>query len=328
MSAYYAISGDIERFKMVSIIGMTESCVSQHPGNIYATDEPDTSAGCETYLPDYSDVRPPSTEYSVPMTHDDTSSDCDNMTYYAVIHGTMFNLRFARWLYTDMWNWSMTDAILVSSKLIMNNDLSYVHPHVFCIWYPDKPRKKTYRRLCQLYPRLKPIVAHACVQLMYNDVYKEIDPLPEVSDVCAARMTGNTELADYIVARFHTHGLWRTLDHVHELIKEQPVYTVPGNMHIESCVTLRVIADTDRRHTSPQYPPHSDKVRLRLADFRTTHRIDIIGSYKWMVVSRYRVDSKIQYIDDVLSYNNSAVGSADTSSMQSSSGTTRDNCTV
>ncbi|GAE00241.1 hypothetical protein AOR_1_482114 [Paecilomyces variotii No. 5] len=49
----------------------------------------------------------------------------------------------------------------------------------YCIWYPVVP-KETLRALVQRYPDMLYHVARACAVAGYVDLYKELDPLPEV----------------------------------------------------------------------------------------------------------------------------------------------------
>lgn len=50
----------------------------------------------------------------------------------------------------------------------------------YCIWYPDVPKEETLRALLQRYPDMLYHVARVCAVAGYIDLYKELDPLPEV----------------------------------------------------------------------------------------------------------------------------------------------------
>ncbi|KAL4783390.1 hypothetical protein BJX76DRAFT_368422 [Aspergillus varians] len=50
----------------------------------------------------------------------------------------------------------------------------------YCIWHPDVPSKDTLRALVQRYPYMLYHAARACAVTGYMDLYKELDPLPEV----------------------------------------------------------------------------------------------------------------------------------------------------
>ncbi|KAJ5226522.1 hypothetical protein N7468_007747 [Penicillium chermesinum] len=50
----------------------------------------------------------------------------------------------------------------------------------YCIWHPDVPSKDTLRALVKKYPQMIYNAARACAIGGYLDLYKELDPLPEV----------------------------------------------------------------------------------------------------------------------------------------------------
>lgn len=50
----------------------------------------------------------------------------------------------------------------------------------YCIWHPDVPHEGTLRALVQRYPQMLYHAARACAVAGYIDLYKELDPLPEV----------------------------------------------------------------------------------------------------------------------------------------------------
>ncbi|KAJ5810098.1 uncharacterized protein N7503_002316 [Penicillium pulvis] len=50
----------------------------------------------------------------------------------------------------------------------------------YCIWYPEVPTGETLRALVQRYPDMLYHAARACAVAGYIDLYKELDPLPEV----------------------------------------------------------------------------------------------------------------------------------------------------
>lgn len=50
----------------------------------------------------------------------------------------------------------------------------------YCIWYPEVPTEDTLRALVQRYPDMLYHAARACAVAGYIDLYKELDPLPEV----------------------------------------------------------------------------------------------------------------------------------------------------
>lgn len=50
----------------------------------------------------------------------------------------------------------------------------------YCFWYPEVPKEDTLRALVQQYPDMLYQAARACAIAGYFDLYKELDPLPEV----------------------------------------------------------------------------------------------------------------------------------------------------
>ncbi|CAG8903904.1 unnamed protein product [Penicillium egyptiacum] len=50
----------------------------------------------------------------------------------------------------------------------------------YCIWHPDVPDEGALRALVQRYPQMLYHAARACAVAGYIDLYKELDPLPEV----------------------------------------------------------------------------------------------------------------------------------------------------
>ncbi|CAG8117220.1 unnamed protein product [Penicillium salamii] len=80
----------------------------------------------------------------------------------------------------------------------------------YCIWHPDVPSEDTLRALVQRYPDMLYNAARACAVAGYIDLYKELDPLPEVHVA---------EDAGY--ASFHKSN--RGSQEIYEHILSQPV---------------------------------------------------------------------------------------------------------
>lgn len=71
----------------------------------------------------------------------------------------------------------------LNARAIMNGVvpvLSNPEEIPYCIWHPHVPSKETLRALVQQYPHLIYHAARACAVGGYFDLYKELDPLPEV----------------------------------------------------------------------------------------------------------------------------------------------------
>lgn len=114
----------------------------------------------------------------------DVSGTMSHNLIDCIVYGVYRDLDFARWCMNVVTN----DRILaaVSAKLIMNNDLSYVHDNVYCIWYPETASEATYRQLATDHPRLIPLVARSCCVAGYIDLLKELDYPPEVHCIADA----------------------------------------------------------------------------------------------------------------------------------------------
>ncbi|KAF1822712.1 uncharacterized protein K489DRAFT_401284 [Dissoconium aciculare CBS 342.82] len=87
----------------------------------------------------------------------------------------------------------------VNARRIMSNRIDLLPPSFasdeipYCIWYPDLAEESTYRALAVRYPELRYQVARACAVAHYNDLYRELDILPEVHVGEEARESGVAE---------------------------------------------------------------------------------------------------------------------------------------
>ncbi|KAJ3289640.1 hypothetical protein HDU76_007507 [Blyttiomyces sp. JEL0837] len=104
-----------------------------------------------------------------------------------VRHGIYHHLEFAKWWQKHLGREDIGMAgkehieKAISAKLIMNNDLSFIAPGLYCIWYPDKPSEETLRKLLELYrhPNCRYQVGRACAVYNYPDLYASLDLDPE-----------------------------------------------------------------------------------------------------------------------------------------------------
>lgn len=78
----------------------------------------------------------------------------------------------------------------------------------YCIWYPDIPTEHTLRALVQRYPDMIYQAARACAIAGYFDLYKKLDPVPEVhvaeeaSHAGVQRISkGSQEIARHIISQ-------------------------------------------------------------------------------------------------------------------------------
>ncbi|KAL4811086.1 hypothetical protein BDV18DRAFT_5120 [Aspergillus unguis] len=80
----------------------------------------------------------------------------------------------------------------------------------YCIWHPDVPSEDTLQALVQRYPEMLYHAARACAVAGYIDLYKELDPLPEVHVA---------EEAGYASAHKNNQGSRE----IYQLILSQPI---------------------------------------------------------------------------------------------------------
>ncbi|KAG6357403.1 hypothetical protein INS49_013280 [Diaporthe citri] len=75
-------------------------------------------------------------------------------------------------------------ARALHARAIMSNkipDISAAEEFPYCIWYPDVASEGTYRQLARRYPHMRYQVGRACAVAGYNDLYSELDLLPDVA---------------------------------------------------------------------------------------------------------------------------------------------------
>lgn len=88
------------------------------------------------------------------------------------------NARFAR----------ARNARIIMSNQVPENMAQDQMP--YCIWYPGLAAEDTYRKLAQLYPQMRYAVGRASAASGYEELYKELDLLPDVSIAEEARESG------------------------------------------------------------------------------------------------------------------------------------------
>jgi hypothetical protein len=78
-----------------------------------------------------------------------------------------------------------------NARLIMSNvvpdSMEAPDQYPYCIWYPDIALEDTYRKVVAKYPDMRYQVARACAVAGYNQLYSELDVLPDVSVAEEAR---------------------------------------------------------------------------------------------------------------------------------------------
>ncbi len=206
-----------------------------------------------------------------------------------VTHGCYFYLDFAIWCKDNFKD--CTDRILkaISAKLIMNNDLSYVHDDVYCIWFPDQPSEETCRNLIRQHPNLVYQVACVCCQYGYNHFFKELEILPEEGLLSIVEYNKNQELIDYISNAIPHKGLWRILCDTDGMIK--PAVPVKRRSRLE-CESLN-LNEIRGLYLDKDY--HSDKSCRR----KTLYPCDMSLNFNYYDPLRTGVVSDISAIEKI-----------------------------
>lgn len=129
-----------------------------------------------------------------------------------LVHGIYFNLSFAYWCYEHILE-NEKIQVAVSAKLIMNNDLRFVHPKIYCIWYPDLAEEETYSQLLVHKPELKYHVGIACSLAGYTKLFKQLDVLPDINMLSNAKILGHHDIFDHIRQKINEEGhVWNCMN--------------------------------------------------------------------------------------------------------------------
>lgn len=124
----------------------------------------------------------------------------------------------------------------------------------YCIWYPSTPDRDTCRKLITKYPWMKYQVGRVCAVANYDDLYTELDILPEVGIAEEARESGSEAIYSAIVKQPVKYAVFN--DYSNSLALENPPISP---MNGDTCVTAllkskqpfkrpnaRAILDSDR----------------------------------------------------------------------------------
>ncbi|ETS76874.1 hypothetical protein PFICI_10748 [Pestalotiopsis fici W106-1] len=92
-----------------------------------------------------------------------------------------------------------------NARLIMSNKIPRMNSaesYPYCIWYPDLATEQTYADLAKQYPAMRYQVGRACAVAGYNELYKSLELLPDVSIAEEAQdnKTSGGEIFDLIMA--------------------------------------------------------------------------------------------------------------------------------
>lgn len=113
-----------------------------------------------------------------------------HVTGLCVLHGIRHHHGFAAELLPGSAEQDPVFARALHARSIMSNDIpdiSDAEEFPYCIWYPDIATEDTYRQLAKRYPQMRYQVGRACAVAGYNDLYSELDLLPDVSIAEEAR---------------------------------------------------------------------------------------------------------------------------------------------
>lgn len=102
----------------------------------------------------------------------------------------------------------------------------------YCIWYPSLPDRDTCRKLITKYPWTKYQVGRVCAVANYDDLYKELDILPEVGIAEEARENGSEAIYSAIVKQPVKYAVFN--DYSNSLVLENPPISL---MNGNTCVT-------------------------------------------------------------------------------------------
>lgn len=166
------------------------------------------------------------------------SDEVDDAEELVVRRGCYFSLDFARWCKSNLKNLPETVSTAISAKFIMNNDLSYIVPNVYCIWYPELPTEETCRQLYFLHPEMKYQVVCVCVHKAYNALFKELNILPDEGLLTLAEENNNFQLVEYINTMVEKKKLWRILCDTNGIVQEPELCRIGG--HPFECEVLPI----------------------------------------------------------------------------------------
>lgn len=142
----------------------------------------------------------------------------DEKEMLCIAEGCHTDFEFAKWCYSNISSTYNTIHKAISECFIKNNDLSYVRDDIYCIWYPHSPSEETLRKLYQLKPLLKYLIARACVVGKYSSFYKELNVLPEIHIITEIIESGSTHFLTLSVnSRIHV-----CMDDIYNTLYEKP----------------------------------------------------------------------------------------------------------
>jgi hypothetical protein len=151
---------------------------------------------------------------------------------YCLSHGIYKSMEFALWCKNN----TDYERITISEKFIMNDNLTYVHDNIYCIWYPELPSEKTCIELSSKY---KYLVGRVCAIAGYYNLYKELEILPEIHILEEAKLANSTAIVDLIKDEASRIGLWRCMDdNTREIVEPIRIDNIPITYQSYTSLTI------------------------------------------------------------------------------------------
>ncbi|GJC85662.1 hypothetical protein ColLi_08500 [Colletotrichum liriopes] len=127
---------------------------------------------------------------------------------YCIVHGIRHHEGFARSpAVTKLCSSEKGSGLYArarNARLIMSNTVPEMPSDAvkpYCIWYPGLATEETYRELASRYPDMRYHVGRACAVAGYDNLYNELNLLPDVSIAEEARDNGHTAIFQAIVSQ-------------------------------------------------------------------------------------------------------------------------------
>ncbi|KAJ3337297.1 hypothetical protein HDU83_008852 [Entophlyctis luteolus] len=115
--------------------------------------------------------------------------------------------------------------IMCSERLIVSDDLSFIHPKAYCIWAPRLARRETYIQLARDHPSMKRLAARACLLARYSDEFEALQCSYDYAFVVHALELGDVHLAKRLLQKAKAEGVdfritW--MDDFNQRLRDKP----------------------------------------------------------------------------------------------------------
>jgi hypothetical protein len=182
-----------------------------------------------------------------------TDRDISRVYLPCVIYGIRHHEGFAKSRAVEELCATSTDKIYArarNARLIMSNQvptMSTDDVKPYCIWYPDVASKDTYRSLAKQYPDMVYTVGRACAVAGYDDLYHELNILPEVSIAEEARdnasKPGSKAIFDHIMSQPACYAILDDYAMVANLKNPRAPAFMNGDTAVRSLLDIRISVD-------------------------------------------------------------------------------------